>query len=234
MVVVMSIAAPTTAIVMIERHLTSALALSRRSEEELESLVAERTHALELAKQEAEHLARTDVLTGLNNRRAFYEYATLLDGQARRHHHTYVILMLDIDYFKEINDTRGHESGDAVLHYLGNIIKEMFRATDIVARVGGEEFAIILPTTNLETARALAEKLRARIEGYSVHAPKGEVHITVSIGIAKLDPTTATLEQVISNADTALYQAKQNGRNRVETFQSNAVTLFTQGGGAHR
>ena len=227
MVVVMSIAAPTTAIVMIERHLTSALVLSRRSEEELEGLVAERTHALELAKQEAEHLARTDVLTGLNNRRAFYEYASMLDAQARRHHNTYVVLMLDVDHFKTINDNQGHESGDAVLHYLGNIIASMFRATDIVGRVGGEEFAVILPTTSLKTAQTLAEKLRVRIENSSVHAPKGVLHVTVSIGVAWLDPSTATLEQVMSNADEALYLAKQKGRNRIETFQSSAVTLFT-------
>ena len=229
LVVVMSIAAPITAIIMLERHLSKALSLSHRSQEELEQLVKERTRALEQAKQGAEHLARTDVLTGLNNRRAFYEYATLLDIQARRQNQSYVILMLDVDHFKAINDNLGHDSGDLVLRMLGEILMDTFRSSDIVGRLGGEEFAVILPKTSMRTALLLANKLRIRIDQAKVHAPKGMIHVTVSIGIAHMDRATVTLEQVIANADSALYQAKQNGRNRVERFHSEAITLFHSG-----
>ncbi|HAU13809.1 MAG TPA: GGDEF domain-containing protein, partial [Gammaproteobacteria bacterium] len=104
-----------------------------------------------------------------------------------------------------------------------------FRSSDIVGRLGGEEFAVILPKTSMRTALLLANKLRIRIDQAKVHAPKGMIHVTVSIGIAHMDRATVTLEQVIANADSALYQAKQNGRNRVERFHSEAITLFHSG-----
>ena len=137
--------------------------------------------------------------------------------------------MLDVDHFKAINDNLGHDSGDLVLRMLGEILMDTFRSSDIVGRLGGEEFAVILPKTSMRTALLLANKLRIRIDQAKVHAPKGMIHVTVSIGIAHMDRATVTLEQVIANADSALYQAKQNGRNRVERFHSEAITLFHSG-----
>ncbi len=218
LVVLMAMAIPVAANIMVQKHLLTALQNSRKKKRELQQMVEERTLELERAKSRAEHLARTDELTGLNNRRAFMERAELMHGQAQRHNHQYVILMIDIDFFKKINDTWGHWCGDAVLCMFGFFIGSSFRSSDIVGRIGGEEFIVMLPETRLEEAVFLAQKLREKVELSGLHLPDTLVKYTCSIGVAELDSLSATLETVIGHADVALYQAKQAGRNRVMCY----------------
>lgn len=219
LVAVLAISSPIVAIYMLEQHLLKALREAKRGRDELELRVQERTRELEAAKQAAERLARVDGLTGLYNRRAFLEYARLVDEQARRHTIPYVILMIDIDFFKAVNDKWGHVGGDAVLRLFGYIAKRMFRSSDVLGRIGGEEFAILLTNTDLQEGLALAEKLRRKAMGVGVHAPAGEIAFTISVGVALQDDFSTPMERVLADADAALYRAKETGRNRVEYFE---------------
>lgn len=223
MTVVLSVAAAVAAIFMTNHHLASALFKSRQSQDELEILnrdleaqVLRRTQELEEAKLGAEQLARTDVLTGLNNRRAFFEYAAVLDGQARRYNHSYVIAMIDIDHFKLVNDTWGHDTGDLALQTVASRIEDTLRDSDICGRIGGEEFAVILPQTSAEEGSKLVERLRTTIEQTVIDTPKAPIQLTISVGIAALEDNNCSLDSVVSNADAALYRAKNNGRNTIE------------------
>ncbi len=178
-----------------------------------------RTHRLayqlEQEKRRAEALARTDVLTELNNRRAFYELGHASLRLAERHARPTSFLMLDIDHFKQVNDGFGHAAGDAVLERVGRLLREEQRSGDITGRVGGEEFAVLLPETSLDAARAIAERLRARLAEPAVSYDGHELRFTVSIGVAELR-SGETLEALSARADAALYDAKHRGRNRVE------------------
>ena len=174
---------------------------------------------LKIAKESAEALARRDDLTGLNNRRAFYSDGEKLLNQAKRYVHPFSLIMLDVDHFKKINDTYGHAAGDDVLVSLANTLKAQVREVDIIGRLGGEEFAIILPETTLTDASAMAERLRVGLENIKVRSEKGSISITASFGIAIYSQEYTSLEDIINKADEALYQAKRNGRNRVEYNQ---------------
>ena len=215
LVSLLAMAIPITANYMIQRHLLTALKHALRNKKQLEKMVADRTWELEQAKCAAERLARIDELTGLYNRRAFMECAELVHGQSLRHGHSYVVLMMDLDFFKKINDTWGHRSGDAVLRTFGYFLRTRFRSTDIVGRVGGEEFAVMLPETGINEAQELAETLRKKIEKSGLHTPSGQLSFTCSVGIAELNLKHPALEETISSADEALYAAKANGRNQV-------------------
>jgi diguanylate cyclase (GGDEF)-like protein len=229
MTVVMAVVASVVAISMSNHHLESALIEARKGQtdlanlnKDLENQVRIRTLELQDATKTAEQQARTDVLTGLNNRRAFFEYADVLDAQSRRYNHTYVIAMIDIDHFKLVNDTWGHECGDITLVEMATSLEQALRETDIIGRIGGEEFAIIMPETTLEEAALLAERLRELIEGLVIKTAKGEIKVTASIGIAAFEDPSFTVEKVIGNSDTALYRAKNAGRNRVELHREGA------------
>lgn len=189
----------------------------------LENTVIERTAELMQAKGQAEQLARTDELTGMNNRRSFFEHGAFIEQQSNRNDHTYAIIMLDIDYFKMINDTYSHQTGDKVLVSISDTITEIIRATDIPARIGGEEFCIILPETTDEYAKILSERLRQTIS--EIVIPQGGINITVtaSFGIAMSTSERSTLEQVMANADSAMYQAKKQGRNRAVMFREDSI-----------
>jgi two-component system, cell cycle response regulator len=167
---------------------------------------------VELQKKLLE-LSHTDPLTSLRNRRAFDERLGAAFEQARRYDRPLSLAIVDIDHFKAINDTRGHDHGDAVLRSVASTISGRTRQADFAARVGGEEFAILLPETALFEALQFGEKLRAAIAA----EPVVDQHVTVSIGIASFPhsnvPGTAELFRA---ADQALYRAKVNGRNRVE------------------
>ena len=224
---VLAFAAAVAAISMSNRHLSSAMIKSRHNQDELtllnrdlENQVLERTQDLENAKIHAEQQARTDVLTGLNNRRAFFEYAGVIDGQARRYNHPYVVAMIDIDHFKTINDTWGHDTGDAALITIGRVITQTLRETDIIGRVGGEEFAIIMPETVAKEGMSLVERLRKVVEEIDIQTPKCKIKLTASIGLAAFDDLSETLERVVANSDVALYRAKNSGRNRIEFYGS--------------
>lgn len=179
---------------------------------DLEREIAERQQA----QARLMELATTDSLTGLHNRRYFMDTATQEFERARRYQTPLSLLMIDADRFKSINDRFGHHIGDEVLKALAMIGQRQLRETDLFARLGGEEFAILLPQTDLADARVVAERLRQTIAEHTVDTEQGLLNFTVSLGLSSLSPVTADLDDLLRQADVALYQAKQNGRNRVE------------------
>lgn len=172
-------------------------------------------------EQQLERLARTDPLTGLSNRRDFMEIAEQEAARTMRSGDTLSFLMLDVDHFKHVNDTYGHQAGDAVLVRLGELCRLALRGYDTVGRVGGEEFAALLPKTSSEQALAVAQRMRSMIDEAEVPLENGtRLHFTVSIGVATLAGELANIETLQSQADHALYEAKRTGRNRVCGYQT--------------
>ena len=174
------------------------------------------------AKQREERLyqrATRDPLTGVANRGHFSEMGTLEIERARRFAEPLSLLLMDIDHFKRVNDTHGHETGDRVIQRLAATCASHLRRIDLVARLGGEEFAVLLPRANKEPATEMAQRLRRLIAEQRVAIDGGrEIAFTVSIGLASLRPTTRDLAELLRNADAALYKAKREGRNRVEVW----------------
>jgi diguanylate cyclase (GGDEF)-like protein len=171
---------------------------------------------LQEKQRELERLTRLDGLTGLFNRNTFVELTKNELDRAQRQGTATAILLMDLDHFKRVNDTWGHPAGDAVLKHAAMIASTTVRSTDLVGRLGGEEFIVLLPGTSVEAARKLAEKIRLRLEGQAATWNDTRIAITVSIGIAG---TTASEKQsfevLYHDADKALYVAKQRGRNRI-------------------
>jgi len=166
-------------------------------------------------KIDLEGLANTDPLTGLYNRRYFFDFVNSFIDINSRKDDIYSILMFDIDKFKNVNDTYGHDVGDKVIVSLTNIFKKNVRKGDVFARFGGEEFIAFLPYTNAQTAVKVAEKIRNLVElSHDVE----NVHFTVSVGVADSSNKKHSIKDIIKLSDTALYQAKENGRNRVVIF----------------
>jgi len=159
--------------------------------------------------------AATDPLTGVPNRRSFEATARREVERARRYAKPFAVLALDIDHFKRINDTYGHDVGDIVLKRLSQICLEKLRVTDFLARLGGEEFAMLLPETDIDAAATLAERLRTAIATTPIATPKGALPITVSLGVAQYAPNEPTIDAALKRADEALYEAKHSGRNKV-------------------
>ncbi len=173
------------------------------------------------AKRLMEHLRESslrDAMTGLYNRRFLEEYVTTLVAISQRRKGIFSILMLDLDYFKQVNDTFGHEAGDKVLKTLAEILLKSARTSDMVIRYGGEEFLIILMDTGAEDAARIAEKIRAKVEETKVSLPGTVVQKTISIGVSEFPSDADTFWQVVKYADVALYEAKNTGRNRVVRF----------------
>jgi diguanylate cyclase (GGDEF)-like protein len=161
-----------------------------------------------------------DPMTGLNNRRFLEEYVDTLVASVQRKRTHAAILMLDLDYFKMVNDTYGHDAGDAVLKALSNVLKQSVRASDLVIRYGGEEFLIILLDSAGTAAEQVAENIRAAVEALKVQIAGIVLQKTISIGIADFPSDSETFWQAVKFADVALYQAKEQGRNRVVRFDS--------------
>lgn len=159
--------------------------------------------------------ARQDYLTGLNNRGYFMELAERELKKALRYGHHFTVLMLDIDHFKKINDSFGHKAGDLVLKSLAEIFRITLREGDIVGRVGGEEFVVLLPETNVDGAVTVAERIRHMVEMTPVSVSGSTIHFTVSIGGSEPTFQECTLDLLLNQADNALYQAKNSGRNRL-------------------
>ncbi len=183
--------------------------------ETLEKKIQDRTSELSRANEKLAELARTDSLTGILNRRAFIESAKVVFDLSRRYRHPLSLLMIDVDHFKHVNDTYGHQAGDLVLIRLSEIINKCLRGTDIIGRVGGEEFAVILPETGLEQTAQLIERLLNFVRDEVVEIDQEtSVNITVSIGLATVPPLVPDVDSVMKEADRALYKAKSKGRNR--------------------
>ncbi len=161
-----------------------------------------------------------DPMTGLNNRRFLEEYVETLVASVHRKKTHAAILMLDLDYFKMVNDTHGHDAGDAVLKALANVLKQAVRASDLVIRYGGEEFLIILVDSTAEQAAGVAENIRGAVEALKIQVGGIVLQKTISIGIADFPSDSDTFWQAVKFADVALYQAKEKGRNRVIRFNT--------------
>lgn len=191
--------------------------------------VAEKTMALhhakaqlekELARKEAleqhlKHLASTDPMTELLNRRAFFDICDNAMIEASSNEDELTCLIIDIDHFKKINDTYGHDMGDKVIKTIAKLMRENTRTVDYIGRIGGEEFAILMPHTDVESAYQIADRLRENISKYSMLLNDKSVSITVSIGLSYLNHEDKNIHTLLKRADTALYEAKDNGRNQV-------------------
>lgn len=179
---------------------------------------------------ELDRLARTDALTGVANRRAFFDVLGVEFRRSKRYGRELSVLMLDLDHFKDVNDRWGHPFGDHVLRQTTDIIAANVRESDILGRYGGEEFALALPETSEASALGVGEKLRAALEAHEFRTadtpPPGEpaVRLTISIGVASL-PVEEDQDEVelIGRADQALYEAKRTGRNRVIAYRKPAA-----------
>jgi len=172
----------------------------------------ERHELLQAQAAKLEELATTDALTGAYNRRKFNELILAEIERVRRYGHPLSLFILDIDHFKRINDTRGHETGDEVLVVLAGLIRAGIRATDCLARWGGEEFVILSPSRDMEGAKQFSEKIRSAIAS---HTFPGVEHLTCSLGLTEYKLKEST-EAFLRRADAALYLAKEKGRNRIE------------------
>jgi len=169
-------------------------------------------------QQELQSMASTDPLTGLLNRRRFLEQAASEFLRSQRYQHELAMLMLDIDHFKAINDTRGHFIGDQVLIAMSRTAENLLRDIDIMGRWGGEEFVFLMPETPLAGAAILAERLREELARLAVDTTAGTVRFTVSAGVAARGESDTGITDILQRADTALYAAKQNGRNRIQVL----------------
>ena len=176
-------------------------------------IIADQNRDLENARRQAEEAARIDFLTQVANRRAFYEQAEREIERVKRYAHPLSIIMLDIDHFKRINDENGHDAGDEVLKQVAALLAETTRTTDTVARLGGEEFVILLPETELAEAAEFANRLRARIEDTPTTYNGNTIRHTASLGVTAASETD--IDQTLARCDKLLYAAKSDGRNRV-------------------
>lgn len=173
-----------------------------------------------LLKQQLTKLANTDELTGLFNRRYFFVKGDEEYKRAQRYQLPLSFLMLDLDYFKLINDNYGHDMGDHVLKFFAELISPSLREFDLLGRLGGEEFAILLPNIDQLGAYNLAERLRVLVEESSFIFETQTITLTVSIGISSLNSPLQQLNDLLKQADQALYEAKGAGRNRVVVANS--------------
>ncbi|HYR24931.1 MAG TPA: diguanylate cyclase [Aquabacterium sp.] len=195
--------------------INSMVARIATTQDELQQQIDQATEELRRQKDVAEQAARTDALTGVASRRAFTEAAEAEMQRALRYRSELSLLMMDLDHFKVINDTHGHMTGDAVLVSFAQTVLELVRKVDLVARLGGEEFVVLLPNITAEQATALAERIRIAVQDRQLQADGQPLCFSVSIGVAQFDPTELSLTGWLARADAALYQAKAQGRNRV-------------------
>jgi len=170
--------------------------------------------------EELERLATTDGMTGIYNRRHFLTLADHEWSRARRYGRPLSFLMIDIDHFKSINDNFGHQAGDDMIVHLAKLAGDCKRDCDVLARIGGEEFALLMPETDLRQAQVLAERLRREVAGNSPTAAAQSIPATISIGVATSEPAMHDISDLMKAADRALYDAKRAGRNRVNCWVS--------------
>ncbi len=209
---------------------TTSLSHGHEMLEQLNGLMEENVRAMETVRSALESeikqrkqledklrmIAGTDHLSGLANRRSFFEKATAEYRRSRRYNHSLSMVMLDLDHFKRVNDTYGHTAGDTVIVSVSQISQSLSReGVDCVGRLGGEEFAILLPETNLQGAKNFAERLRLMIENTPIYCDIKKLNITASLGVAALQEQDCDFATLLNRADAALYVAKETGRNMV-------------------
>ncbi|WP_300672897.1 GGDEF domain-containing protein [Desulfoluna sp.] len=188
----------------------------QRSNESLRRDVEERNEI----NRHLEHLAITDSLTGVGNRRKFLEVAEMERRRACRYGVFFSLVMLDIDYFKKVNDRYGHEGGDIALCELTRVVEKQLRCSDLLVRLGGEEFAILLPETRQDEAWMLAERVRQQVAAHVIHTGVLRFSLTVSMGVTEVQiDQEDSVKGMLNRADAALYKAKSRGRNRVEIYR---------------
>jgi diguanylate cyclase (GGDEF)-like protein len=204
---------------VVSRAAGSPVPVDDDGQDEIGDLARSLRHFIEqigLKEDELRLLAATDALTGLANRREFMARGQGEMTRAHRYGTNVCVLMMDIDHFKRVNDTWGHGVGDDVIRQVAATAVEAFRIVDVIGRIGGEEFAVLLPETSLDGALVAAERMRANVESRKVvTADARNLTVTISIGVAQMTQDEQTLSHLLGRADTALYDAKQLGRNRV-------------------
>ncbi|RME24721.1 MAG: sensor domain-containing diguanylate cyclase [Deltaproteobacteria bacterium] len=200
---------------------SSRVAALMRQKQQLETFanVARLVLVNAMQYEKLERMATTDALTGLLNRRRFFEILDEETAKALRYERPLGLIMCDVDHFKSINDTYGHPMGDEVLKRVARVLGQEARATDRVCRIGGEEFAVVLPETDYTGAAHLAERFRQEIAAQRFTHEGKEFSVTLSLGICVLPEHATHKEQLVQRADLALYQAKHGGRNRVVVYR---------------
>ena len=194
--------------------------MTEEYEKSLEKLVKDRTKELEFTKNNLEEMVNRDSMTNLYNRRYFYDISESWFKISQREKRAFSILMIDIDRFKNINDTYGHMAGDRVIRFLADVFKGLVRTSDVAVRFGGDEFVIFLPNTALDGAFAIANKIRESVEHEKLVLENYIIHFTVSIGVAESDyENDMDINDALHNVDDALYEAKRRGRNRVMIYK---------------
>lgn len=199
--------------------------LSREEERMLDTVSAHAANTLANARmyQRMEMMATTDALTGVFNRRRFGELLDECLARAARFGRQVSVLMIDADHFKSVNDTYGHAVGDEVLKRIASLLQAEARRTDVVARLGGEEFVVILDETDGAGGQRVGERIRQRLEAELIQGDFGRLRITASLGLASWPLQAKTKEELLERADLALYEAKRKGRNRVVVYRDRAV-----------
>jgi len=167
---------------------------------------------LRIALDREHDMARQDTLTGLPNRRAFYELGEIEKERSRRYKRPFTALFIDLDNFKTVNDTKGHDEGDRLLKNVAAILHSRLRTTDICGRLGGDEFAVLLPETGEKAAATFAAELRASLIGAM---EKHSWPVTFSIGVATFHTTPESLDELVEKADALMYLVKQGGKNAI-------------------
>ena len=196
---------------------------SRIALESAHSKLEEKHTELERLARHLQEMATTDSLTGCYNRRYFAELLSKILPGIRRQGASLAVLMIDIDFFKKINDTYGHDVGDKVICAVADVIKKTAREADVLARFGGEEFVIAMPMTALDAALLAGERIREAVEKLAIQSVAGEISVTVSIGAASFAVTDDHIDMAIKRSDLALYDAKHGGRNQVRCFNPDSL-----------
>jgi two-component system cell cycle response regulator len=179
--------------------------------------------------QKLETMATTDGMTGLLNKRAMLEQASQKVAAASRFGRKLSLLVTDIDFFKKVNDTYGHDIGDQVIKGLGEILKKQMRTTDVVARFGGEEFVVLCEQTDEQGAVQLAERIREELGRTVFHSPIGPLSVTCSLGVATFPEAGGKWDDLFKAADEALYASKRSGRNKVSVWAPPSMTRIKAG-----
>jgi diguanylate cyclase (GGDEF)-like protein len=193
----------------------------------LQERLADQVAELQRARNDLARLASTDGLTGVNSRRRWFELAAAELWRCRRYYRPLSFMMIDLDFFKNVNDTFGHTMGDEVLKRFADVLRTSCRESDVIGRLGGEEFAIMLPETGIHAAKDAAVRITECCRAIAIPTLLDAVRFSCSIGVAEAISSDDSVERVIRRADGALYEAKRNGRDRVELFDESQLSLVS-------